>query len=98
MLPLQYTGEEIRERGQQWYDQKLRPLLGMPENIGKIVVIDIETGDYEIDSVGLTANKRALARHPTGTFYGVRVGYEAVESLGGGLRCNSITSSGMFDL
>lgn len=82
----QYTGEEVSKRGQEWYNQQIRPLIESPENIGKIVVIDIETGDYEIDSDGLTANKRALAKHPDGAFYGVRVGYEAVESFGGGLR------------
>jgi len=82
-----YTGEEVGRRGQEWYDRTIRVQVETPDNIGKIVVIDIETGEYEMDRDGLTANKRALAKHPDGAFYGVRVGYNAVESLGGsGLR------------
>ncbi len=79
-----YSGEEIGRRGQAWYDETIRAAVETPENMGKIVVIDIETGEYAINADGLTANKQALARHPDGAFYGVRVGYEAVESLGGG--------------
>ena len=78
-----YTGEEVSQRGQKWYNRQIRAHIETLDNIGKIVVIDVETGDYEIDSDGLTANKRALAKHPDGAFYGVRVGYDAVESLGG---------------
>ena len=80
----QYSATEVGQRGQELYEQKIRSHVETADNIGKIVVIDIETGDYEMDNDGLTANKRALAKHPEGAFYGVRVGYEAVESLGGG--------------
>ena len=79
-----YSADEVGRRGQALYDQKIRPYVETADNLGKIVVVDIETGDYEMDSDGLTANKRALAKHPEGAFYGVRVGYDAVESLGGG--------------
>lgn len=84
MPQTRYSSQEISTRGQALYDQKIRAQVETPENIGKIVVIDIETGEFEINEDGLTANKRALAKHPDGTFYGIRVGYEAVESFGGG--------------
>ena len=35
---------------------------------GEFVVVDIETGDYEIDSDDLVATKRALAKRPRGRF------------------------------
>ena len=87
MPATRFSAEEVGRRGQELYEQQIRAQVETLENIGKIVVIDIETGAFEISQDGLTANKRALANHPEGTFYGVRVGYEAVESLsGGGLR------------
>ena len=43
-----YSGEEIGRRGQEIYQQSLQSLVETQENIGKIISIDIETGDYEI--------------------------------------------------
>ena len=48
-------------------------------------MIDIDTGDYEMDDDGLAANRRLMARHPDGSFFGLRIGYDAVEGFGGGL-------------
>ena len=39
--------EEIERRGQEIYESRLRSLLETEENIGKIVSIDVESGDYE---------------------------------------------------
>lgn len=78
-----YSGEEIGRRGQEIYDQKLRPLVETKENIGKIISIDIETGDYEIDDDLIQAGDRLLARHPGAALYGVRIGYDAVYAVGG---------------
>lgn len=43
-----FSREEIERRGEQFYDQTLREQVETEENIGKIITIDIETGDYEI--------------------------------------------------
>jgi hypothetical protein len=80
-----FSNDEIDRRGQELYDQKIAPPVETDENLGKIIVIDIETGDYEIDADGLTASHRALAKHPGAALYGLRIGYDAVESVDGGL-------------
>jgi hypothetical protein len=80
------SGEEIGRRRQELYEQKLRHQVETDENIGKQIIIDVETGDYEIDDDGLAASLRLLAKRPDAPLYGVRVGYEAAYSLGGGLR------------
>lgn len=49
MLHPFYTGEEIVRRGEEFYEQTIRHQVETEENIGKIVSIDIETGDYAID-------------------------------------------------
>jgi hypothetical protein len=83
-----FTFEEIDRRGEEWW-QKIRPQVETDANIGKHIVIDIETGDYEIDRRGAAAGDRLLARHPGAALYGARIGYEAAYSIGGGLRRRS---------
>ena len=58
-------------------------LPGVEVNAGKFLIIDIESGDYELDDDDMAATRRAHARHPDGAFYGMRVGYRAAEVLGG---------------
>jgi len=76
---------EIDRRGQEMYEQYIRGKVETAENIGKQIVIDVETGDYEIDSDGLAASRRLLAKHPDAALFGARIGYDAVYTLGGAL-------------
>ena len=80
-----YSGEEIGQRGQEIYESRLRTLLETEENIGKIVSIDIESGDYEIADDLLLAGRRLQQRHPEALMYGKRIGYNAVYAVGGSL-------------
>jgi hypothetical protein len=80
-----YSGEEIGQRGQEIYESRLRTLLETEENIGKIVSIDIESGDYEIADDLLLAGRRLQQRHPKALMYGKRIGYNAVYAVGGSL-------------
>jgi hypothetical protein len=72
------SNEEIDRRGQDLYDRVIRKLVETPENIGKQIVIDVETGVYEIDDNGLQASRRLMAKHPGAALYGLRIGYDAV--------------------
>ena len=76
---------EIDRRGQEVYEQFIRRKVETVENIGKQIVIDVETGDYEIDSDGLVASRRLLVKHPDAALFGARIGYDAVYALGGAL-------------
>jgi hypothetical protein len=78
--------EEIDRLGQSLYDGKLRRLVETPDNIGRQIVIDVETGDCEIDDDGLAASRRLLAKRPDAPLYGLRIGYNAVYLLGGVLK------------
>ncbi|REJ85695.1 MAG: hypothetical protein DWQ34_28555 [Planctomycetota bacterium] len=77
-----YTPEEVESRGEEIYEQQIRQKVESG-NKGKFVVIDIETGEYEIDEDDVQATKRALAKRPQGILYGVRVGYPTAYNLGG---------------
>lgn len=81
-----YTNQEISQRGRELYERSLRAKVEREENIGKALIIDIETGDYEIDDDGLTATHRALAKRPGAALYGMRIGYPTYAKVGGGWR------------
>lgn len=76
-----YSKEEIVQRGEALYQSDIRAKVE-PGNKGKILVIDIETGDYEIDDDHLKATRRALAKHPGAALYGLRIGYPALGKIG----------------
>ena len=77
------SNEEIDRRGQEWYSSKIRAEVETPANIGKQIVIDVETGGYEIDDDGLKASHRLMEKHPGAALFGLRIGYNAAYTLGG---------------
>lgn len=84
MSRARYGEEEIEKRGQEWYDRKIRALVP-PEHQGRICVIDVESGEYEIDDTVLAASRRILAKHPDAALWVLRIGCDAVYSFGGRL-------------
>ncbi len=78
-----YSPKEACARGEAIYREKIRRLVE-PQEHGKFVVIDIETGDYELDANDATATRRLQQRRSDAVIYGLRVGYRAAYSMGGG--------------
>ena len=76
-----YSKEEFAQRGDEIYERTVRPRL-KPEDDGKFVVIDIETGAYEIDADELAASDRLLASHPNAQMWLRRVGSRYVRRFG----------------
>src|SRR5947209_3491666 len=62
-----HTPEELARRGSEVFDRPVRPLL-RPEDDGKFVAIDIDTGDHEIDEDDYAAVSRLRARKPAAEF------------------------------
>ena len=79
-----FTTHEICERGEQIYQEKLRAKLDTPENYRKVVYIDIETENYEIDDERMPAYERAIAAHPGAALFATRIGFRAMGRIGGG--------------
>ena len=52
-------------------------------DIGKFVIIDINSGEYEIDSDDAQASYRLHKRMPESFGYCIRVGYSAAYFFGG---------------
>lgn len=77
-----YSKEEFARRGDKIYEEKVRPNL-KKKDMERFVAIDIETGEYEIAKVGLTAIHRLEARLPDPQIWLMRVGTKYLCTFGG---------------
>jgi hypothetical protein len=68
--------EELARLGSEVFDRHVRPVL-RPEDDGKFVAIDIDTGDHEIDEDDYAAVTRLRARRPSAEVWLGRVGQPA---------------------
>jgi hypothetical protein len=72
---------EIAKRGTRIYEDRLRDILE-PRHNGKYVVIDVETGEYELDEDHLAASDRAAAKRPDAPLFATRVGSRSLGRIG----------------
>jgi hypothetical protein len=68
------TLEELARLGGDIFDRQVRPGL-RPEDDGKFVAIDVETGDYELDDDDYAAVARLRSRKPAADVWLMRAGY-----------------------
>ena len=80
-----YGPGEITALGESIYKEQVQARIG-PVEKGTFVVIDVESGDYEIDARDAAATRRLLERRPGAVTYGVRVGHRAAYRHVGGFR------------
>ena len=76
---------KIARRGQDLYNRSIRSQVETRENIGKIIAIDLNTGNYEIDDNLLEAIDRLQAQFPDAIVWAERIGFNAVYAVGGSL-------------
>ena len=69
MTTPKYSIDEVCDRGEKIYEERIKPLVEPQEN-GKFIVIDIESGDYELDDEMLVASDRLRERRPNPVEYG----------------------------
>ena len=77
-----YSKEEFARRGDEIYESQVRSQVE-EGNYGRIVAIDIETGDFEVDQSEIAACDRLEARHPDAQIWIVRIGSRHVRRFGG---------------
>ena len=76
--------ESVASRGKELYARKIRDLTRGTAK-GDFVVIDIHSGDFEVDSDDVTATMRLMERRPDAITWAVRVGFPAAYNLRGGV-------------
>ncbi len=77
-----YSKEEFARRGDEIYESQVRSQVE-EGNHSKIVAIDIETGNFEVDKSEIAACDRLEARHPNAQIWIVRIGSRHVRRFGG---------------
>ena len=75
-----YKTGEVIDLGKEIYKDKIKHLVEPAEN-GKFIVIDVESGDYEIDEQHIPASDRLRERRPDAVAYAVRVGFDTAYDL-----------------
>jgi hypothetical protein len=79
------SDEEITQRGKELYENNIRPQVETTENIGKIISINVETGEYEIGDDLLLTSLKLRAKQPDVALWTERIGFNAVYAVGGTL-------------
>jgi len=74
MVKLRYSAEEIGRRGDLLYESEVEPHAA-PGDRGRVVAIDVDSGDYEIAPDALTAADGLCARRPDAQIWFRRVGF-----------------------
>ena len=83
MQTILLSREEVARRARELYEASIRQHVEQEENIGQMVVIDVETGEYRIDKTGLASARYLRGKRPHARLFGIRIGYNAAASLGG---------------
>ena len=73
--------EEHARRGTEIYEEEVRSKVEAG-NQGRIVAIDIDTGDFEVADQTLLAAEGLLARRPDAQIWFVRIGHRGVHRFG----------------
>ena len=63
--------EEQRRRGEEIYNAQIRHLIS-DADIGKFVMVDVLSGDYEIDESSTKAGLTLRERRPDPVIHGIR--------------------------
>lgn len=77
---VEYTKEEIVQLGKEIYERDIRPLVEA-NNQGRVVAIDIRTGEYELAADAMTSAGQLRARVPDAVIFVLRVGYPTLHRI-----------------
>ena len=77
-----YSKEELARRGQKLYDSGIRQKVETDNNKDKIIAIDIETGNFEIDETIVSATHQLFEKYPSAQPWIIRIGHRAVYHFG----------------
>ncbi|MEC4849795.1 MAG: hypothetical protein SAJ12_02175 [Jaaginema sp. PMC 1079.18] len=83
MKSIFWTVEEVAHRAKQIYENDIREEVEKSENIGKMIVIDAETGECGIDATGVESALYLKQKNPKARLFTIRIGYDVAVSFGG---------------
>ena len=78
-----WTTDEVVAAGLKIYEQRIKPLVETPENIGKMLTLNVETGEYRIGANSIESAIELKQNRPMARLFTVRIGYDVGVSFGG---------------
>ena len=80
IMPQKYPSEEIGRRGQKLYDEQIRQHVE-PVHVGKVVMIDVDTGDHLVGTDPISLSDAFRRRDENAALYAMRIGERAFAKL-----------------
>ena len=80
-MPVQtrMSPDEVAQQGEAWYE-KLQTQIEA-DNMGRYLIVDVETGDYEIGPDYILPTERLLSKRSDAPLYALRIGYRSMGRL-----------------
>jgi phenylalanyl-tRNA synthetase beta subunit len=78
-----WTTEDVVEQGLKVYEQRIRALVETSENIGKMLTLDVETGEYKIGVNSIEGAIELKKNRPMARLFTLRIGHDVGVSFGG---------------
>jgi hypothetical protein len=75
--------EEIARLGDEIYQRNLQAQLE-PESLGRIVAIDVHSGEYFVADTALEASRQLRLQQPDAEIWLIRIGERSLHRIGGG--------------
>lgn len=85
MQSIFWSVEEVAIRAKEFYENGIRQNVEYGDNIGKMIVIDAETGEYGIDPTGVETALKLKQKNPNARLFTIRIGYDVAVSFGGAM-------------
>ena len=73
--------EYVAQKGSEIYNQSVLPTLDIEQMKGKIIAIDVDTGEYTRADTTMNASLKLRQKQPQRRIWLVRVGYPYVRRL-----------------
>ena len=78
-----WTIEEVAAAGEKIYAERIRSIVETPENIGKMLTLDVENGEYSISTNPVDTILNLRQKRPLSRLFTLRIGYRSGISFGG---------------
>ena len=78
-----WSVEEIAAKAIDMYVHGIQQQVEIPDNIGKMLTIDVETGEYFIDKSGVEGMMYLKAKKHTARLFTIRIGHSVAFGFGG---------------
>jgi hypothetical protein len=78
-----WTTEEVVAAGKALYEQQIRQVVETPANIGKMLTLNVETGEYSIGNNPAETILNLKQKQPLSRLFTLRIGYRTGVSFGG---------------